>query len=76
MLLDRFVLDVAAPTPVERRQPALTGLRTRARVLRQRVRGRLRERSVRMGIDPDTPEHVVDAVDHQLEEAVERIADA
>jgi hypothetical protein len=27
-----------------------------------------------MGIDPDTPAHVVDAVDHQLEEAVERIA--
>jgi acyl-CoA reductase-like NAD-dependent aldehyde dehydrogenase len=27
-----------------------------------------------MGIDPETPEHVVDAVDQQLEEAVERIA--
>jgi predicted PurR-regulated permease PerM len=72
VLLDRFVLDVDA-TPASE-PAALMGLRRRARALRQRVRGRLRQRSERMGIDPDTPAHVVDAVDHQLEEAVERIA--
>jgi predicted PurR-regulated permease PerM len=72
VLLDRFVLDVEPATAAA--ESALAGLRTRARALRQRVRGRLRERPERMGIDPDTPAHVVDAVDHQLEEAVERIA--
>jgi len=73
VLLDRFVLDVELATPATE-PTALSGLRTRARALRQRVRVRLRQRPERMGIDPDTPAHVVDAVDHQLEEAVERIA--
>lgn len=73
VLLDRFVLAAEAMAPVPD-HPALAGLRARARALRQRVRGRFRERSVRMGIDPDTPEHVVDAVDQQLEAAVERLA--
>ena len=72
VLLDRFVLESPSVTQ-DAREPALTGLRERARALRQRMRGRLRERSGRMGIDPDTPEHVVDAVDKELEEAVERV---
>jgi Na+/phosphate symporter len=44
--------------------------------LQQRVRRRFRERDVRVGIDPDNPDHVVDAADQQLEKAVERIATA
>src|SRR5262249_9049717 len=72
VVLDRFVLEpVAQPEPSA---PGLSKLRSRARALKQRVRVRLRERSGRMGIDPDSPEHVVDAVDLQLEQAVERIA--
>src|SRR5262245_34045985 len=72
VLLDRFVLDVELVPPASE-PAALSGLRGRARALRQRVRVRLRQRSERMGIDPDTPAHVVDAVDQQLEEAAERI---
>ncbi len=72
VLIDRFVLAEES-TATGAAQPALSGLRTRARVLRQHVRGRLRHRSARMGIDPDSPAHVVDAVDQQLEEAVERL---
>jgi predicted PurR-regulated permease PerM len=75
VLLDRFVLD-AEPDVQGAEVPALAGLRTRAHALRQRVRMRLRERTVRMGIDPETPEHVVDAVDQHLEEALDRIAAA
>jgi len=75
VLLDRFVLDpdpeaVVIPANDETTFGAL-GARTRA--LRQRVRVRLRGRDVRMGIDPDTPAHVADAVDQQLEDAIERI---
>jgi predicted PurR-regulated permease PerM len=73
VVLDRFVLD-AAPESSASDPEALAGLRSRALTLRQRVRLRLRGRTVRMGIDPETPEHVVDAVDQQMEEAVERIA--
>jgi len=40
------------------------------------LRQRLRERDSRMGIDPQTPEHVADAADQQLEQAVERVATA
>jgi hypothetical protein len=75
VILDRFVLD-GEPDLQDVDVSALAGLRRRARALRQRVRMRLRERTVRMGIDPDTPEHVVDAVDQHLEEALDRIAAA
>jgi hypothetical protein len=75
VILDRFVLD-AEPDVQEVDVPALDGLRRRARALRQRVRARLRTRTVRMGIDPETPEHVVDAVDQHLEEALDRITAA
>jgi predicted PurR-regulated permease PerM len=73
VVLDRFVLD-AAPESSANDPEALAGLSSRALTLRQRVRLRFRGRTVRMGIDPETPEHVVDAVDQQIEEAVERIA--
>ena len=49
------------------------GLRTRVRALRQQARVRLRARTSRMGIDPATADHVVDAVDQQIEVAVARV---
>ena len=47
-------------------------LRARVRALRQQARVRLRARTSRMGIDP-TADHVVDAVDQQIEVAVARV---
>lgn len=48
-------------------------LRARVRALRQQARVRLRARTSRMGIDPATEDHVVDAVDQQIEVAVARV---
>ena len=45
----------------------------RVRDLRQQVRTRLRTRDTRMGIDPASADHVVDAQDQQIEGAVERV---
>jgi hypothetical protein len=49
------------------------GLRTRLRILRADARERLRARDTRMGIDPATTDHVIDAVDQQIEHAAERV---
>jgi predicted PurR-regulated permease PerM len=49
------------------------GLRARVRALRQQARVRMRARTSRMGIDPGTADHVVDAVDQQIEVAVARV---
>ncbi len=48
-------------------------LRARVRALRHQARARLRARTTRMGIDPATADHVVDAVDQQIEVAVARV---
>ena len=48
-------------------------LRARLQALRQQARVRLRARTTRMGIDPATADHVVDAVDQQIEVAVARV---
>ncbi len=48
-------------------------LRSRVRTLGQQARVRLRTRTTRMGIDPTTADHVVDAVDQQIEVAVARV---
>jgi hypothetical protein len=48
-------------------------LRTRARALGQQARLRLRTRTSRLGIDPATVDHVVDAVDQRIETAVGRV---
>jgi predicted PurR-regulated permease PerM len=48
-------------------------LRARVRALRHQARVRLRARTTRMGIDPATADHVVDAVDQQIEVAVARV---
>jgi predicted PurR-regulated permease PerM len=52
----------------------LSGLDARVQALRHRVRRRLRTRESRMGIDPSEPDHVVDAVDQEIETAVDRLA--
>jgi predicted PurR-regulated permease PerM len=53
--------------------PLWSGLRARVRALREEARSRLRGRDTRMGIDPGTTDHVVDAVDQQIEEAADRV---
>ena len=77
VLLDSLLVN---PEPVPEATTAtrapLAALRTRVQALRQLMRQRLRGRDSRMGIDPQTPEHVADAVDQQIERAVERVATA
>src|SRR5580765_7730072 len=48
-------------------------LRARVRALRQQARVRLRARTSRMGIDPGTADHVVDAIDQQIEAVAARV---
>ncbi len=77
VLLDSLLVN---PEPVPEATTAarapLTALRTRVQALRQQMRQRLRVRDSRMGIDPQTPEHVADAVDQQIERAVEHLETA
>jgi predicted PurR-regulated permease PerM len=74
VLLDRMVINVEpVPEASDVTADPLVGLRARLEALRQQMRLRLRERNTRMGIDPQTPDLVVDAVDQQIELAVERI---
>ena len=74
VLLDRMVINVE-PVPEASGVTAapLAGLRARVQALRQQMRARLRERDTRMGIDAQTPDHVVDAADQYIEQAVERV---
>jgi len=74
VLLDTMVVNaepVAQPAGLAGSPWA--GLRARARALGQQARVRLRARTSRMGIDPATADHVVDAVDQQIEVAVARV---
>jgi predicted PurR-regulated permease PerM len=48
-------------------------LRARIRALQQEARVRLRARTSRMGIDPGTADHVVDAIDQQIEAVAARV---
>ena len=74
VLLDRILLDTAPQpeTPALQAEP-LAALRSRVKTLQQRVRARLRARDTRMGIDPGSADHVIDAVDQQIEAAIERV---
>ena len=74
VLLDSLVIN-AEPTAAPESLVASpwTDLRARARALRQQARRRLRSRPSRMGIDPASADHVVDAVDQRIEVAVERV---
>ncbi|MFN2425266.1 MAG: AI-2E family transporter [Candidatus Binatia bacterium] len=72
VLLDFLVVNIEEVTPEELAGP-WTDLRHRIGALRQRARERLRARDSRMGIDPATADHVVDALDQQIEGAVTRV---
>ena len=73
VLLDTLVLNVEPARPAGLVESPWADLRTRARALRRQARLRLRTRSSRMGIDPATADHVVDAVDQRIEAAVGRV---
>ncbi len=74
VLLEQTVIN---PVPIPEEATGATNplmtLRARVQALQQQMRVRLRGRDSRMGIDPQTPEHVADAVDQQIERAVERV---
>ena len=74
VLLDTLVVN-AEPVParVGFVNSPWEDLRARVLALRQQARVRLRARTSRMGIDPATADHVVDAVDQQIEVAVARV---
>lgn len=74
VLLDSLVVnveEVAAPAGMA--ESPWLDLRTRVLSIRQRARVRLRSRSSRMGIDPAISDHVVDALDQQMEVAAARV---
>ena len=74
VLLDSLVVNVeAVALPVGLVDSPWTDLRTRVESIRQQARARLRSRSSRMGIDPGVADHVVDALDQQIEVAVARV---
>jgi predicted PurR-regulated permease PerM len=57
-------------------EPPCATVQRRVELLRQRVRGRLRSRDSRMGIDPGQADHVVDAVDQRIERLVARVEES
>jgi len=74
VILDRAVINLEpAPTETPSTAGALEGFRNRVEMVQQQVRRRFRGRPSRVGIDPETPDHVVDAIDLQLEKAAERV---
>ncbi|HEV8717286.1 MAG TPA: AI-2E family transporter [Candidatus Binatia bacterium] len=74
VLLDRMVINPEpAPEANAVATSPLTTLRTRVQAIRQQMRLRLRGRDTRMGIDPQTPDHVADAADQHLEQVVEQV---
>lgn len=74
VLLDTLVLN-AEPVaePESHLGSPWLDLRARLQAVRQQARLRLRARGSRMGIDPGSADHVVDAVDQRIEAAVARI---
>ena len=77
VLLDSLLINPEpGPEATSATRAPLEALRTRVQSLRQLLRQRLRGRDSRMGIDPQTPEHVADAVDQHIEREVEDVATA
>jgi predicted PurR-regulated permease PerM len=74
VIVDRMLIN-AEPVPDNGSAAVrpFAALRLHVRALRHQARVRLRARGSRMGIDPGTADHVVDAVDQRIEEAVERV---
>jgi len=74
VLIDTMVVNVEpVAEPAGLPDGPWDDLRARVRALRQQARVRLRGRDSRMGIDPALPDHVVDAVDQNIEVAAARI---
>jgi predicted PurR-regulated permease PerM len=74
VLLESVLVDAEPAGQPERLVgSSWASLRARVRALGQQARVRLRARKSRMGIDPETADHVVDAVDQQIEEVVARV---
>jgi predicted PurR-regulated permease PerM len=76
VLIEQFLINIEIERVegVSGRDPSFwVDLGARVRGLRQLVRSRLRTRGSRMGIDPGSADHVVDALDQQLEGAIERV---
>ena len=72
VLIDTLVVN-AEPAPVAESGAKGPDLLGRLDSLRQQARRRLRARTSRLGIDPGTADHVVDAVDQQIEGAANRV---
>lgn len=70
VLIDTLVVNAEPETGSGTTGPDMLG---RLDSLRQQARRRLRARTSRLGIDPGTADHVVDAVDQQIEGAANRV---
>ena len=74
VIIDRVVINGEPDlAPATANAPQVDALLVRVHHLRQQMRTRLRARETRMGFDPDTADHVVDAVDQRIEEAVGQV---
>src|SRR5207344_3245471 len=74
VLLASVIVDGSPGDPSgESAEGTWPSLRRRLGFVRQRLRDRLRSRESRMGIDPDQADHVIDAVDQRIEQAVTRV---
>jgi predicted PurR-regulated permease PerM len=74
VLLDSLFVNAEPVSPAtgEADSP-MDDLRAHVAALRHQARSRLRARKSRMGIDPESTDHLVDAADQQIEAAVTRI---
>jgi predicted PurR-regulated permease PerM len=73
VIVDRLLINAEPREVTATAASQLEELLARVRHIRQQLRTRLRARDSRMGIDPDTADHVVDAADQQIEEAVDHV---
>jgi predicted PurR-regulated permease PerM len=73
VVLDRLIINAEPVTEIPVMSDPWANLRARVRTIRQRARERMRARESRIGIDPENTDHVIDAVDQQIEQAVERV---
>ncbi len=73
VIVDRLVINRDPGLVSASAGSRLEQLMIRAEQIRQQVRVRLRARDTRMGIDPGSADHVVDAADQRIEEAVEQV---
>jgi predicted PurR-regulated permease PerM len=77
VLLASLVVDASPLDPTqESAEGTWPSLRRRLGFVRQRLRDRLRSRESRMGIDPDQADHVIDAVDQRIEQAVTHVEES